>query len=122
VLLKQKSLVGGFRMIERKQTENMTTRCCDTKKTDFEKNHLESERTFFSALYLCKTPCSLLSPQKICNPSASIYSSLNSIIMTTTTKTNLDLASAFTSARCLKNACVLSVPKKKLNNEISPDF
>jgi len=36
----KKSLVGGFRMIVRKQTGNMTTRCCDTKKklkTDFEK-------------------------------------------------------------------------------------
>lgn len=32
VIKNKKSLVGGFRMIERKQTENMTTRCCDTKK------------------------------------------------------------------------------------------
>jgi len=50
VIKKQKSLVGGFRMIERKQTENMTTRCCDTKKTKnrlWKKKHLESERTFF---------------------------------------------------------------------------
>ena len=65
------------------------------KKQTLKKKHLESERTFFSALYLCKTPCSLLSPQKICNPSASIYSSLNSIIMTKTTKNKFRFGECF---------------------------
>jgi hypothetical protein len=72
VIKNKKSLVGGFRMIERKQTENMTTRCCDTKKplkTDFEKKtNLNLNEPFFSALYLCKTPYSSYPHKKSVTP------------------------------------------------------
>lgn len=117
VIKNKKSLVGGFRMIERKQTENRTTRCCDTKKklkSDFEKKNLNLNEPFFSALYLCKTPYSSYPHKKICNPSASIYSSLNSIIMTTT-KNKFRFGECFYKCSLpKKNACVLSVPKKNV--------
>jgi len=92
------------------------------KKQTLKKTKLESERTFFSALYLCKTPYSHYPHKKICNPSASIYSSLNSIIMTTT-KNKFRFGECFYKCSLPKKMRVYFLYlKKMLNNEICPDF